>query len=192
MALIAAVSAATGWSFGDAAHEAPADAATAEGHRGSELAAAVPAAWSGYAAGPEDTRELGLLAADGMEPGDATCEFPGGNRDAVDLETLEMMLTQGNETQRYDAIMSALEAAAELPPDLLWQAYQYGASESLRLLAFETYADAKASAPEELRTALQAGVVDVSPALRAEAQHRLGELDAYELLRSQVPPQDPR
>jgi hypothetical protein len=106
----------------------------------------------------------------------------------VDVEFLERALTEGTETERYAALSQALQAGIDLPPELLRQAYGNDPSERVRLLAFTTHLDMVSDDRTEVRAILQSGLYG-SPAMQAEAQRRLSELEQYELALAEAPAQ---
>jgi hypothetical protein len=172
LALVASASAAAGWTLGNGEH----------GGRLRDRPVAPAIVAPSAEAGAAQQAVEGLASwTDGAGSGNPSCAGSGDDPPAADPEAIATVLAHGTEAERYDALVNALEAAVDLPPELLWQTYQHDAAERVRLLAFQTYADAKASEPAALREALQAGSVDASPDVRTEAEFRMAELDAYEL-----------
>jgi hypothetical protein len=104
-------------------------------------------------------------------------------------EVLTQTLAEGSESERYAALMRLLEAGVDLPPELLRQTYESNPSERVRLLAFSTYVDSVSDRRTEVRAALQSGLYDGSSAVQAEAQRRLAELERFERVLSETPPQ---
>jgi hypothetical protein len=133
------------------------------------------------AAGPDATDGTVVVSESSCEPAD---EDPG-----VDAEVLERTLAEGTESERHGALTQALQAGIELPPELLRQTYGSDPSESVRLLAFTTYVDAVSDDRAEVRAALESGAYNGSSAVQAEAHRRLAELEQYERMLVETPPQ---
>jgi hypothetical protein len=134
------------------------------------------------AAGPDATDGTVVVSESSCEP----AEEDGG---VVDTEFLERTLAEGTESERQAALTQALQAGIELEPEVLRQTYGSDPSESVRLLAFTTYVDTVSDDRAEVRAALQSGASNGSPAVQAEAQRPLAELEQYERAPAETPPQ---
>src|SRR5688572_21733552 len=104
-----------------------------------------------------------------------TCNATEAAPEAVDVAGLERTLTDGSESERYTAFIRALQSGIDLSPELLRAVFDTDESETMRLLAFGTYVDARSGHPAEVRAMLERGIYDESSALREEAQRRLAE-----------------
>lgn len=116
------------------------------------------------------TQSTGVAAFDASE---ASAQSP-------DPERLLQALVNGDDAERLAALHTALENDVEVPPERLIAAYQYDASDELRLLAFTTYIDSIATRVEFARDAMQSATANSSVAVRDEATRRLEQLVAYE------------
>lgn len=172
VAVVAAVSASAGWAIGQAGRDAT----------GPAPAAPVVVAFTGS----DPARDAASVSAAPLEADATSCDAFAIESDVVDPEALELALTYGAGSERYDALVQALEAGVEMPPELLWQTYATDLAEDLRLLALTTWADLVADDGFAVRTGLQMAASDASPAVRAEARHRLDELDRYERMRTET------
>lgn len=177
---VAALSASAGWAFGHAGRDGP------------DLAPAALAAPVIAPSGSGLLRDDVSASAVHFEADTASCDSGEGEADAVDLEALELTLTYGTGSERYEAFVRALEAGVEIPQGLLWQVYATDLAEDTRLLALTTWADSVAADGAEVRAGLQGAAHDRSPAVRGEAGHRLEELDRYEQMRAEIAAQNLR
>jgi hypothetical protein len=120
---------------------------------------------------------------------ESSCEPADEDVGVVDATLLERTVAEGTESERQAALTRALQAGIDLPRELLRVTYGSDPSESVRLLAFTTYVDAVSDNRVEVRAALESGAYNDSPAVQAEAQRRLAELDSYERALAETPPQ---
>jgi hypothetical protein len=120
---------------------------------------------------------------------DSSCESADEGCGVVDVEVLRRTLAEGSDSERYTALTRLLEAGIDLPLDLLQRIYESDAFEAVRLLAFTAYVDSVSDDRAEVRLALESGVYNDNSALQAEAQRRLNELEQYERVLAETPPQ---
>ena len=121
--------------------------------------------------------------------GGASCEPADEDTGVLDIALLERTLTEGTETERHAALTEALQSESDVPPQLLQQTYVTDLSESVRLLAFKAYVDAISDDRAEVRNLLESGIYDMSAAVEAESRRRLAELERFELMLAEAPPQ---
>ena len=123
--------------------------------------------------------------------GGASCEPADEDTSVLDLPLLERTLTEGTETERYAALTEALQSESDVPPRLLQQTYVTDLSDDVRLLAFKAYVDSISDDRAEVRNTLESGVYDMSAVVQAESRRRLAELESFELMLTEAPPQSP-
>ena len=122
-------------------------------------------------------------------PYESTRETADETAAVVDVKLLERTLMGGTDSERHAALVRALEAGMELPPQFLWQTYASDPSERVRLLALTTYVDSASDDRASVRSALESAVQDPNTAVQTEARRRLAELDQFERMLAESLPQ---
>lgn len=93
-----------------------------------------------------------------------------------EAEQLLQAIQRGSEADRFGGLLQARADGVPVPDDTLKVLFETDASDQVRLLAFETYLEARSGDPATLRTALEAGLYVPSGAIQGEAKKRLEEL----------------
>jgi len=111
------------------------------------------------------------------EPASAPCSAPASPAPAQELlRTIE----RGDEAARHDGLLQARGLGLQVPDDTLKTLYETDASDRVRLLAFESWLEARADSPEAMRSALQSALYLPSAAIQQEASRLLTQLQAVE------------
>jgi len=192
VAAIALAAGGAGWVLGQREPDHR-DPASADGV--ATRVATLPWASETRAAAVTDSSDDQAVTADVVGDGNTTsgagasCAPADEDTGVLDIALLERKLAEGIEAERLAALTEALQSESDVPPQLLQQAYVTDLAESVRLLAFKAYVDAIADDRTEVRNTLESGIYDISAAVQAESRRRLAELDRFELMLAEAPPQ---
>jgi hypothetical protein len=110
---------------------------------------------------------------------EAVCFDSAGARPADAARTMAA-IERGSESDRFDGLLQARADSLVVPSTTLKSIYETDASESVRLLAFETWLEANADRRDAVRDALDAALLLPSAAVQREARRRLDELNESE------------
>jgi hypothetical protein len=89
-------------------------------------------------------------------------------------------IERGDETARHDGLLQARGLGMAVPDDTLKTLFETDASDRVRLLAFESWLEARADTPEAMRSALQSALYLPSAAIQQEARRLLAQLHEVE------------
>jgi hypothetical protein len=109
---------------------------------------------------------------------------------AVPLELALRALQGGSEAERAQGLLQIRNDGATVPDEMLKQLFETDASDSVRLLAFDSYLEPRSGDSLALRTALQAALYVPSGAIQREAKRRLEELVESERIDAAHPQAD--
>jgi hypothetical protein len=128
----------------------------------------------GEATEPEAPRTAVVPAATPSEPASDTSTQSEQQRDsAAVLRTLR----EGNAAERLAALQQADSVGAVLPAELLQQFIDSDPSDQVRLQAFKIYVDLRSNDADAVAKALEAGRYNQSAQVRAESNKRLEMFD---------------
>jgi hypothetical protein len=109
-------------------------------------------------------------------PSKSASDIPTENEERASADVLRT-LREGNETQRLAALQQADSVGAVLPSDLLQQFIDSDPSDQVRVQAFKAYVDMRSNDADAVAKLLDAGRYNQSAAVRAESDKRLEMFD---------------
>ena len=109
-------------------------------------------------------------------PTERASDIPPESEERESTEVLRT-LREGNEAERLAALQEADSVGAILPADLLQQFIDSDPSDQVRLQAFKAYVDKRSNDADAVAKVLDAGRYNQSAAVRAESSKRLEMFD---------------